>query len=548
MLFVESLTTRRAGRSVDQFAADLDPARALERVSSASQGRGNHTLCEYLHARCCTKLYLDYDFYSEEAGARERDLVSTHFRRVLAKCREIGDALDRREFVVAQRHGVVSGARYKVSFRVFFLGFSVVYSDIPILLRSLGQDSFWDLSVYKSREQLLSTILGVKFKDDDRVLRPYYDSRCQAGVGGGETGEGGSAPPALLDFVAQHLEESWMFLDLAGYENHRSNAALETGAPSAPVDSIPITVDKHHIRTMVNLLSDKRATDRQTWINVGIALKRACNGTDEFFDLWKQFSGRATDKGVLETEAQLRRRWAGFVVADPGGGGAGGESSNRLTARSIAFWAREDDPAGFQELMCPFISDTEKGKLVDAIAKILHERSAMMNDGRVRKINEDDVCFYTENNALRFKIGESIGEIDPVEFTLTLDGEYMGLVCGRDVPLFTHLAHVHKSIDPAFNRYVFNRDSVDTGSITSVPVQRAESLGLEHELAPQRRVLAVDLRRRLARHGEHVPPFGRDVEPCVPVGVQQYPRIGHNHRVAPRGGPGAHGRVALRAQ
>jgi hypothetical protein len=94
-----------------------------------------------------------------------------------------------------------SDGRWKLSLRPFVQGASVPYTNIPRVIDLLGQSDFWDISVYKPGEQLLSAINGCKGlsnKDgqkDRRILRPVNP----------EHGQG----PALLMYVAQHLLPGW---------------------------------------------------------------------------------------------------------------------------------------------------------------------------------------------------------------------------------------------------------------------------------------------------------------------------------------------------
>jgi len=95
--------------------------------------------------------------------------------------------------VYAQRHGALDLSGYKISYRAFVLGCKMHVSDIPVHVRSvLGMSSrdthqHLDLSVYKSREQLLGCIYGTKDTDKiKRFLVPLDD-----------------APEDVCDFLAQ---------------------------------------------------------------------------------------------------------------------------------------------------------------------------------------------------------------------------------------------------------------------------------------------------------------------------------------------------------
>ena len=118
MRFVQSLRTKRAGRSPDEFCVTADDVEALR-----DEG---HTLCEFLHDSAPTKLYLDYD-HVLDADPTDDDVKAIK-DGVIRNAKEIGDIICMPDFVVASRHGP-KGDKFKVSFRVFFKGFAVVYHD-----------------------------------------------------------------------------------------------------------------------------------------------------------------------------------------------------------------------------------------------------------------------------------------------------------------------------------------------------------------------------------------------------------------------------------
>ena len=143
------------------------------------------TLCEYLSCdRPWTKPYFDTESYhdaqpTEEAiqAILERSLVSVD------KVMEDQDGYMRCNVKVGSRHGMdPKHNKYKVSFRMWVIGFKVEYPELGRLieLKGVGGDGEGqlDLSVYKRPEQLVNcmgcckgslTVKGVK-KMDERVL------------------------------------------------------------------------------------------------------------------------------------------------------------------------------------------------------------------------------------------------------------------------------------------------------------------------------------------------------------------------------------------
>ena len=412
MRVVASLSTPRSGRALDEFSCDLSAEEAIQVLSV----RG-HTLCEYLCESQSTRLFLDRDLYLDG----EPDDFTSYRDEVVARCNEIGSMLRMPDYAIASRHGW-KGGRFKVSFRVFFKGFTVVYHDIPVLIRFMEQDGFWDTSPYKRSEQLLACINGQKGGGDDRVL----------------VAEEGHA---LLDFTAQHVVDDWPHLDLAGFEAHQ-----ETQMPRETPE-----LDGDTVRALVALLSPKRATDRKTWVDVGIALRR-CG--DEYFDVFCEFSRRATDPSAIASDRELARQWSSF---------ARGDRAAPLTVRSLVHWARHDDPEGFRRMdrLPPFAF--VDGWLSEA--HVLINRIKQLVPGV--PLDRDAVPEYAAGG-ITVKQNGVVCEIDPRTFALRVDGEYKGMLCGRDVPINTQLASVHRKIKPSYNTYVLNRDEHDKAVLQSV--------------------------------------------------------------------------------
>ena len=308
MLFVESMVVPRAGRAVPDFTVEGDAALI----------RAPHTLCEFLHGSCQTKLFLDRDAYID---AFDASVVESEKRDVVARCDEIVSMLRTPDtdvrYVLASRHGAVKG-RYKVSFRAFFSGFSVVYHDIPVLIRFMEQEQFWDTSPYKRSEQLLAAIHGHKSASDPRVLAPELEF----------------ADRDVEEFLAQVV--SGPFLDLDAFDKR------DVAPPNANADAGQDgpTASPEYVRGLVALLSPRRATDRKTWVDVGLALKNAGGGTDEFLDAFRDFSQRATDPAKVSSDRDIRRTWGSFRDA----------CANPLTVKSLAHWARTDNPEAYRRL------------------------------------------------------------------------------------------------------------------------------------------------------------------------------------------------------
>ena len=186
MRFVTSLTVRRS-QAADKSKNIKEWSLA---EAEAELGRSK-TLCEYLSCDGpWTKPYFDTESYhyaspSEEAleAIKERSLASVD------KVMEDQEGYVRSAVRVGQRHGVdpKHDGRYKVSFRMWVLGFKVEYPQLGKLveMKGVGGDgeAKLDLSVYKGPDQLMNCMGcckgSVKVKNgtvmDERVLKAVVD-------------------------------------------------------------------------------------------------------------------------------------------------------------------------------------------------------------------------------------------------------------------------------------------------------------------------------------------------------------------------------------
>ncbi|PNH06378.1 hypothetical protein TSOC_007250 [Tetrabaena socialis] len=165
---VESQRVPRKGLAVDDFAQKRSVEDALALLAIPG-----HTRHEFLSSRVDTRLYLDYDEVLESPLTPE--ILKDRKDKVIARLDALLGPFSEDKTIVyysiASRHGFSPRhGKFKVSFRPFVRGLSIPYTEIPLLLRSMHQDNFWDMSVYKEGEQLLAAINGVKDRDDPRVL------------------------------------------------------------------------------------------------------------------------------------------------------------------------------------------------------------------------------------------------------------------------------------------------------------------------------------------------------------------------------------------
>ena len=177
----------RGARDIHQLTPDQFRVRA-EAAKVAVIERGGDpefTLQERFTGETVVKPYYDYDVKFEDVLEGE-DLESekNHHLRSLKKIVE--KLHPGKRVLYAQRHGPLDGKgtwKWKISYRAFVLGVSMVVTDIPLHIRKTfnlkGKEThpFLDLSVYKVKEQLVGVIYACKDIDSvKRYLVPLDDA------------------------------------------------------------------------------------------------------------------------------------------------------------------------------------------------------------------------------------------------------------------------------------------------------------------------------------------------------------------------------------
>ena len=94
-------------------------------------------------------------------------------------------------------------------------------------------------------------------------------------------------------------------------------------------------------KLVLQCLSKERAEGYDTWMRVGWCLHNI-SPTDEFFQVWMDFSAKSS-KFAHNDISKLKRDWdLGMKKLDEG---------RRLTICSLRYWAREDNPIAFQDIL-----------------------------------------------------------------------------------------------------------------------------------------------------------------------------------------------------
>uniref|UniRef100_A0A6C0L5U4 SF3 helicase domain-containing protein n=1 Tax=viral metagenome TaxID=1070528 RepID=A0A6C0L5U4_9ZZZZ len=129
-------------------------------------------------------------------------------------------------------------------------------------------------------------------------------------------------------------------------------AAASAATPATESDpSLPFALyvsDKHDEEEIElskilvqECLSVKRATDYKTWIETGWCLSNI-EPSDDMFQVWIAFSKKSTKAGETDW-AKYKRQWfSGFSRNTTGA---------KLTMKSLHYWAREDAPEKYKEIV-----------------------------------------------------------------------------------------------------------------------------------------------------------------------------------------------------
>ncbi len=94
-------------------------------------------------------------------------------------------------------------------------------------------------------------------------------------------------------------------------------------------------------RLAVECLSVERADTYKTWMEVGWCLYNICDDED-MFDTWVEFSKKSTKSDGTDWN-KYRRDWIRGFSRNTAG--------SKLTIKSLHYWAREDDPVKYKEIV-----------------------------------------------------------------------------------------------------------------------------------------------------------------------------------------------------
>lgn len=283
--------------------------------------------CEIFSSGARTKPYFDIESYhdceptlADIKDQRDRVLKGIH-RMFLDQPSKVEPNI-----VTATRHGKVFHAKkktwqHKISHRAWVTNYSVEYTILSDVITMHGLSTFFDPTVYKAAEQLLSCIYCSKGADDRRQLTP----------------EDANVP--FHAYVVQFLTgEEEPFVFTAPKQSSEVPPTVQCDprlaiVASHPVISLGSTATADTVVKYLSLLSKSRWDLRTSWCNIATCLKNDFGGT--YKDDWILMS-RISSKFDLE---EAEKVWATVARSDFDG--------EPLTFRSIRHWASQDDPIGY---------------------------------------------------------------------------------------------------------------------------------------------------------------------------------------------------------
>ena len=118
-------------------------------------------------------------------------------------------------------------------------------------------------------------------------------------------------------------------------------------------------------RIAIECLSKKRADDYKTWIETGWCLANI-DSSEEMFEVFKLFSAKS-EKSAGTDWAKIKREWIRGFSRDTAGA--------KLTLKSLHFWAREDSPKEYAEIVEEDLVRYAQYRVDDThyhVAKLLH--------------------------------------------------------------------------------------------------------------------------------------------------------------------------------
>ena len=310
------------------------------------------------------KPYFDQEIYC--SNGNPGDDVIEEFRQILLKhVQKFMDHVENFDVnantIFAYRHGMVKHEgrmKFKISWRAWVTGFKIDYTKIGKMIEAKGLatatnddikgytgDGGLDKGIYKAAEQLLGCVLGRKGNYhghcDNRVLTP-----CDPAI-------------PYSSFLVRHLDGNEVLIpDLpsSGQKKAKAKPKQKRTPRLASEEPCEEHAPDEDLNRLLSMMHPQRWESYIDWRNIAFALidaGGACSNTDHHKELWLKMS-RQSSKFVLE---EAETAWAGFARDT-------GDSSTKITVRTLHHMAREDSPQLYAEFANSLVKGYAATKLV----------------------------------------------------------------------------------------------------------------------------------------------------------------------------------------
>ena len=121
----------------------------------------------------------------------------------------------------------------------------------------------------------------------------------------------------------------------------------------------PISEDE--ARMLIDMFSEERASDYESWLNVGLCLKSI---NPDWFHLWEYFSEKSSKVNDKGNKKFMQDNWRKFKDLD------------KWHVGSLKYWAKTDSPGEYKEVAHKLLDDLLQSSLScthNTVAKVVHE-------------------------------------------------------------------------------------------------------------------------------------------------------------------------------
>ena len=196
----------------------------------------------------------------------------------------------------------------------------------------------------------------------------------------------------IIEYLSLHKKYKRYSKKLATpLNNSFDDSDIDIAFNKLGVDITPKTIENKYIRTeakedlirkstkYTNMLSDERANNYEEWRNVGLALH---NTDDSLLSVWIDFSTKSKKfKKASDGNGDCNKFWKQFKTPSTG---------SLLTIRSLAYWAKEDNPKEYE------IYEREEFK--NTLRKSLDKSTFSLAKAFYTKFSDRFVCSSSKTN------------------------------------------------------------------------------------------------------------------------------------------------------